>query len=473
MTEQIVGDNTPLLTSKYIKPERETKVFRYVSIMFLFSLFVMPQYFGLPTPVFDFTILRMMIVIISVMIIADVERKDAFFYIIKHSKFTFVLIPYLFVITYTMVLRVDINAFLNPFIELYSLYLCLYIIKDVLGVKDTLKYLTIFMYILVFQGIIEFVIGRSLFSYLVTIDGIYTGRFVRSGHYRIMGPCNHSLGYGLMLVCMAPIIFFNGEKGRIDVFNRPALFILLFLNVFLTGSRSTLCVFVIEVVLIFLLSDNENKKKFILLMLLFLAGMSVFLILFNNTDIARYIMLQITTILDEVLGTEFSVKYGANLSALGSSSNYREQLKYIFKVDWLNPLLGIGRKRNFSAVINGSYVKSVDDFYIAEYIRYAYPGLISFVLFLTYFLKNMTAGAFGLFRNSGTTDNIFNKNLCRIILTGTVCYLINLKWVDSLQTLKYMYILFAIYCGIEQLWLKNNQEQTNGKAKSKYIKEEV
>ena len=84
MTEQIVGDSTPLFTSKYIKPERETKVFRYVSIMFLFSLFVMPQYFGLPTPVFDFTILRMMIVIISVMIIADVERKDAFFYIIKH-----------------------------------------------------------------------------------------------------------------------------------------------------------------------------------------------------------------------------------------------------------------------------------------------------------------------------------------------------------------------------------------------------
>ena len=63
----------------------------------------------------------------------------------------------------------------------------------------------------------------------------------------------------------------------------------------------------------------------------------------------RYILLQITSILDELLGTELAVQFGADLTALSSSSNYRDQLKYIFTVDWLNPLLGLGRKRSLNS----------------------------------------------------------------------------------------------------------------------------
>lgn len=73
----------------------------------------------------------------------------------------------------------------------------------------------------------------------------------------------------------------------------------------------------------------------------------VFLMIFHNTDFGRYIMLQITTLADEVLGTSYAAHYGASKEALGSSANYREQLKYIFTLDWLNPLLGIGRKDLF------------------------------------------------------------------------------------------------------------------------------
>ena len=60
-------------TSKYIKPAREEKIFEKTVVFFLFSLFVMPQYFGLPTPLFDFTLLRMMLILVLFMIIYDDE----------------------------------------------------------------------------------------------------------------------------------------------------------------------------------------------------------------------------------------------------------------------------------------------------------------------------------------------------------------------------------------------------------------
>lgn len=89
-------------TSKYIKPAREEKIFEKTVVFFLFSLFVMPQYFGLPTPLFDFTLLRMMLILVLFMIIYDDERKVAFADLILHSRLTLVLLPYMFVLLYTM-----------------------------------------------------------------------------------------------------------------------------------------------------------------------------------------------------------------------------------------------------------------------------------------------------------------------------------------------------------------------------------
>ena len=88
----------------------------------------------------------------------------------------------------------------------------------------------------------------------------------------------------------------------------------------------------------------------------------------------------------------------------------------------------------FSAVIDGYVVKSVDNFYVAEYIRYAYPGLIAFLLFIGSTVIGMLRE--GIRRHSG---------LYLALAAGAVCYFVNLWWLDSLQTLKYVYVLFAIY----------------------------
>ena len=69
-------------SSRYCKPSREYKIYDMLCIVFLFSLFVMPQYFGVPLPFFDFTLLRVMIVAMFIMIISNDQMKDDFVSII-------------------------------------------------------------------------------------------------------------------------------------------------------------------------------------------------------------------------------------------------------------------------------------------------------------------------------------------------------------------------------------------------------
>ncbi len=423
-----------LTDSKYIKATREAKVFQYSCITFFFTLYVMPQYFGINLPIFDFTVLRVMILLMFFLVLGNNQRQQEFFGILTASGSCKVLVPYLLVLSYTMFFRADPNAFLNPVIELISLYLLVYVIKYCFGTKKTLEYILCFSYLLAILGLAEYLLQRSPFSYLETIKGIYSGRFIRSGHYRIMGPSIHSLGYGLILVTMVPIVCYDIENEEINLLKHKLLLIMVACNVFFTGSRSTVGVFLLEVLLLAFLSTKTNKKKLLLIGSLLIAAFAAFLMIFRHTSVAQYIMLQLTSIVDEIFGTTYSLKYGADRHALSSSSNYREQLKYIFQVEWLNPLIGLGRKRSFSCEINGSYIRSVDNFYIAEYIRYGYPGMLCYIAFLLYFLIRMLR------------DCIRNKSqLGKMLFIGSIGYCINIFWLDSLQTLKYLYILFALY----------------------------
>jgi hypothetical protein len=450
-----------LKESKYLKSTREMIIFSSISLSFFFTLYVLPQYFGLPLPIFDFTMLRLMIIIMLIFVFGIRQRQQEFMKLITKSPYSKVLVPYMIVLIYTTVLRGDVNAFLNPVTELISFYFLIYIIKNCFGYKKALGYILIFTYILVSLGLVEFIIQRSPFSYLETIRGLSSGRFIRSGYYRIMGPANHSLGYGLMLITMIPIVCYDIEKEEINIFRHKLLFVMVVINVLLTGSRSTLSVFLLEIVLLALLSTGTNKKKLILIGSVFVTMFAALLMIFQNTAFAQYIFLQITSVLDELLGTTYAVKYGADLNALVDSSNYRDQLIYIFKVDWLNPLLGMGRNKSFSCEINGSFIKSVDSFYIAEFIRYAYPGMISYIAFLLYFLLRMLKNSFQK-----------KSQISKMLFTGSICYCINILWLDSLQTLKYIYILYAIFCCLPENDLHETKirQQFMKKLPSKYIK---
>lgn len=444
--------------SKYVKSSREETAFSFICTAFFLSLYVLPQYFGVPLPFFDFTVLRVMMLIMLLFVLGIKQKQQEFLNLLINAPYSKVLLPYTIVLIYTTILRVDVNAFLNPVIEILALYLLIYIIKNCLGVKKTLRYILIFSYIITALGLLEYVLQRSPFSYLETIKGIYSGRFIRSGYYRIMGPSIHSLGYGLILITMIPIICYDIEKEEINILKHKLLFIMAAANIFFTGSRSTLVVFILEILLLILFSARNNKKRLILTGSIFGACFIAFLFIFRSTSVAQYILLQITSVLDEILGTTFSISYGADIEALSSSSNYRSQLKYIFQVEWLNPLIGLGRKRSFACEINGSYIRSVDNFYIAEFIRYAYPGMICYISFLFYFLIRMLKSSIQK-----------RSQISKMLLIGSTCYCINLLWLDSLQTLKYLYVLFAIFCCLPSDSILE-YKQVNKKQPSKYIK---
>lgn len=424
-----------LIQSKYIKPSRAIMAFTSISFAFFCTLYLLPQYFGLPLPIFDFTVLRLMIIVMFLCVLGIKKRQQEFVDLIIQAPYSRVLIPYLIVLIYTATLRVDVNAFLNPVTELISFYLLVYIIKNCFGYKKTLGYILIFSYILTVLGLVEYMLQISPFAYLETIGGIYSGQFIRSGYYRIMGPANHSLGYGLMLITMVPFACYDVEKNEINILKNKLLFLMIIINVLLTGSRSTLSVLLLEILLLALFSSKTNKKKLIIIGSLFIAIFAVILVVLQQTAFAQYILLQLTSIMDEMLGTTYSVQYGADLVALGSSSNYRDQLIYIFQIDWLNPFLGMGRNKYFSAEINGSFIKSIDSFYIAEFLRYAYPGMLCYIAFLLYFLIRMLKNSIRM-----------RSQLSKVLFIGAFCYCINILWLDSLQTLKYLYILFAIFC---------------------------
>lgn len=422
--------------TSYIKDDIEVKIFEKIAVSFLFAYYVLPQYFGIPIPLFDLTAQRIMIIMVLILIFDKRKRSKDFFNLISNNYMTPFILMFLMITFYTGVFRGNVGTFMYPFIEFLALFLLIYIIKNVLGVKRTIKILLRFILLLCILGIVEFTLKRSLFSYLETIQGLNTGIMIRSGSYRIMGPGNHSLAYGLILITAIPFACIDFDKNQIDIIKRPFLFLLIVVNIFLTGSRSTLAVFGLEIVLLFLFSSSINRKKtFSVLMILgTMIAFSVFLT--YGSSFSNYILLQITSIIDQIMGTEYALFYGGDITTLQNSSKYREVLIRVFTVNWLNPFLGKGSGYGFKWFYKGALIRSIDNYYIVLYIKYAYPGLIAYMIFILKIFITMIKKA--------------NQNMSGAswgLIIGALSYFINLWYVDTLQTIKYVYILFAIlYC---------------------------
>lgn len=433
----------------------------YVDIMkktgtfFLFIYFVLPQYFGLALPVFDFTAQRIAIVFVFLILLEKSTRMRQFLMIIKSCSLLPSMALYLFILLYTAVINKHMGTILYSLIEFIALFMMIYFIKEVLGVSEAIRLIICFSYLLCLLGLVEYVMGRSPFSYLETISGLYTGVSIRSGAYRIMGPCNHPLGYGLVLVTIMPFVCYSDKEKQLDMTAHWPLLLLIVLNVLLTGSRSTLAVCGLEIGLFFLFSSKEKKRKTIMGAIVMVGVLAVVTVLTIKTSFGRYIMLQVTSVVDEILGTNFAVRYGANKASLANSATYRDLLLDIFDVSWLNPWLGKGAGYVFYWYHNGFRIQSIDNFYVANYIRYGYPGMIAYIIIIVFTLYKMLRSA--IEKKSG---------LCICLFIGVLCYFINLWWLDTLQTIKYAYILFAFYFALDDA-------ESKGKTvlkKSKYIK---
>ena len=423
---------------EFVEPElRQLRVLYFINLFLLVTDFLMPQYFGIHIG-YDITCTRFANILLIVYILFNLKIVLAFVDNVFKCALTFPLFAYLFVAGYTMVFRADINAFMMVFLEILTFYMLLFGIRYVIGVIKTIKIIVFCAYFLGFYGLLEYAVGHSLYLQFFSTLPNSVVNFVRSGHYRIMGPCGHSLGFGLLLLLFLAIICYDLEKDEIYLFRRPLLLIVLFVDIFFTGSRSTLGLAVIELAVILLFSGVDNIKKSLTVIVILAIIAGLFLFLNANNSLGRYFMMQIASVVDTALGTRYSELFGAEIGRLDSSEEYREFLPKIFTLDWLNPFLGRGVKRSFGAEMVGSdgvavYIQSVDNYYVAQYIKYAYPGMITFIIFII-------TSVVTLFKNGIR----FRCALFTVIAIGLIMYFVNLWWVDSLQTLKFVYVYLAL-----------------------------
>lgn len=410
----------------------EMKLLSALMSVLVFVLIFMPQYFGIHIAV-DFTCSRFMDIFILLYMIFNPKVLSHFWFSITKNKVFIPLMSFLLVVFYTMVFRADINIFFLNFLEILTFFFNVYAAMYVLGIKNTLKIAMGCSYFFSVYGLVEFVYGRSIFlQFLSTVPNYVTNAY-RSGHYRIMGPCGHSLAYGLMLIFLIVLACYDYEKDELYLFKRPLLLVLLFVNVFLTGSRSTLGVVAVELLVILLFNSRMNVKKSLLWLGGLIIALLVFLLLFGGTSIGNYILGQIASVVDTVFGTEFAPNFGIDTETLQNSADYRKALPKIFKVEWLNPFIGRGNK--FSGVeIDGVYVHSIDNYYVNHYIKYAYPGIVTYGIYLLVAAIILVHDVI-----------VYKSGLAKMVLISQVFYFINLWWVDTLQTFKFSYLFMAIF----------------------------
>lgn len=421
------------------QPElHKLRILYVINAFMLITDFLMPQYFGIHIG-WDITCLRFANIFLCFYALLNTKILTHFWSTIIRCSIFLPSVGYLLVAMYTMVLRVDINAFMLVFLEFLTLFMLIYGIRYVIGCERAFKFIIFCSYFLSVYGLIEYFVGHSLYlQFLRTVPTTVVNQY-RSGHYRIMGPCGHPLGYGLLLLLFIALASLDFKKDRVNLIKRPVLLVLLLLNVFLTGSRSTLGIAAIEVIVILILSDNVNRKKALLGVSALVALMGVFLLVFYNTSIGQYLMLQITMMIDQVFGTEFSANFGADLTVLENSEGYRKFLPRIFTLDYLNPLVGRGIKRGFGAEFvteTGEmvYIKSIDNYYVQQYIKYAYPGLITYCLFI---ITTVITMVYNIIK--------YKSGTYKLLLIAVCCYFFNLWYLDALQTLKFIYVIIALF----------------------------
>ena len=426
---------------EFVEPElRKLKGLYYVNLFLLVTNFLMPQYFGIHIG-YDITCTRFAGILLIVYILFNLKIVLAFIDSSLKCAATMPLFAYLFVALYTMIFRVDINAFMMVFLEILTFYMLLFGIRYVIGVIRSIKAILFCAYFLGFYGLLEYAVGHSLYlQFLSTVPNSVTNIY-RSGHYRIMGPCGHPLGFGLLLLLFLAIACYDVDRDEMYLFKRPVLLVVLFMDIFFTGSRSTLGLAVIELGAILVFSGLNNIKKSLTVLLVLSIFVGFFLFLNRNNDLGRYLLMQIASVIDTALGTRYSELFGSEIGRLDSSEEYRRFLPQVFTLDWLNPILGRGVKRSFGAEFIGEdgvlvYIQSVDNYYVAQYIKYAYPGLIAYLWVI--------AASLGALFRSGFR---YKCALFTLIAIALSIYFINLWWVDALQTLKYVYALLALAFG--------------------------
>ena len=414
----------------------------------LFSLFVLPTYFGIRFFFFDLTAFRFFEILVLYLIFKKETRKREFMRLIRLCPHSIFIAAFFFIVVYTNVYHRSFSAIFYWLMNgIFTFYLVAYLIIYEYGIEEFLKKVRLFTWFLVLVSPLELVIGRTPFSILDTLGkSSYNERF---GNLRIMGNCSTTNGYAMYLCILLPFICYDYKRKRMDVLKNGWLLLFLMVNVLLTGSRLSVGIGILEIVLCILAQDRKTLRKTLLTGLVALPIIVVAAFLFRNHPLVNSMLLAFFSAVDEVFETSISVKFGADASILYNSSHYRDLLvEGTFGGGWLNPFMGRGTNYVFQMYVDGYYIRSTDNFYVGQFIAYAYPGLVTWLLMSASFLISAVAKFYK------RREFIFWAAIVSI-----VGYFISLWYLDHLQTFPIMFAVFGVVYACAVLGKQKDKER--------------
>lgn len=407
---------------------------RSLGMLFFIFLFFLPNAFGIRIGIV-LNAQRVMTVVLLLAILTDRERRRRFFTIVLGNRDLLFFAAFVFVCFYTMVLRVNLGSFFNPLMDtLLAYFLTIYLLRYEISTEKLLQLIRVIGLILCIIGVIEMITKVNIFSYIAFQKDMFSGGGFRDGGYRIAVNGQHPLGYGLFLLLLFPLNCFDTKRGKLDALCRPLLSILILINVYATGSRSTLGILVLEFVIILLLSRREELCKLLVIIGPIAVMCAILLFLFWDYAPIQSLLVRAFNTIDGALGTHFAEElFNYHSFIMKGSTDYRTKLPKIFLLDWLNPIVGRGLAYHFSAYIEDVAVRSIDNYYVLLFIQYAYPGLFAF---LALCISQIRYAVSNILR--------YNDYLSVVVLVSLIGYFVNLWFVDNLGTLKFVFVLFGM-----------------------------
>lgn len=377
------------------------------------------------------TIQRLFIVILYLWTFSNSKIQKLFRKSTKRGQYTFVIAIYLFVCTYTAILRADFNTIFGVFVDCFLMYLLfLYFLDFKYSQEEIIQLITRIVLIACIFGLIEYVTHFNIFSFLTFATDVIP-ETMRDGVLRIRVTYGHPLAYGMFLVLFFPFCCYDCANNRIYLFQKPVILGLVMINILLTGSRSSIGIFCVELIIIAILTSKAMKGNLILSIIITVVIGGFVMIVCLESPLIQLLLRQISYVIDEVFGTQIAVHWGGDLS-ISNSSIARDRLWKIFNYPDLNPLLGLGVSTKKSFFINNWEVTSIDNFYVNQYIKFAYPGLIATIMMFIGYLWHCIYNYFK-----------YHSKILLLCLIAGAGYMVNLLVVDELGTIRFFFFLMA------------------------------
>ena len=426
------------------EPRKKYTGFQKLCLVFLFAVFALPQYFGIPLPGFALTAQRIMLICLFLAIFASKERRDSFFISNTGSMGGPAVICslFIFVSLVTAILQSDPKSFLNFFADAFlPMLLMAYMAAKVFTLKELLGFFKVTLIVVCITCYLDsLVLHKNPYSFIHTIASISGGSTWRAASYRVAAMASHPIGLGMYFILMTPLLCIDCDKRSVNIAKNWGTLLLVCGAVLLTGSRMPQALFALELLVLFLLTERSVKRVIIPYMLVFGALVVLIVVLFHDeSHIRRYVILNLYQVVDSIFGTQLVLdEFGYwQWVYMNSSTDYRDLLPLILFSDDFDPLLGQGvtsvNTDNLSVTVNGRNILSVDNFYVLQYMQFAWPGLVSMVGIFVYMAARCLVGA--VERRSV---------VCKLLLLSFLLYFVNLWFVADLGTFKYAFSLFGL-----------------------------